>query len=77
VHADRSLPVVSRPLGAPAFVGKKQLRRSALHGMSFLEAVKYVAIFGIEHRVLGQIYAIGVEEIQYAVRLNSPLSLTW
>jgi transposase len=30
------------------------------------DAVEHVAIFGLEHRVLGQIDAIGVDEIQYA-----------
>jgi transposase len=30
------------------------------------DAVEYVVTFGIEHRVLGQIDAIGVDEIQYA-----------
>src|SRR5438094_3608338 len=30
------------------------------------DAVEHVVIFGLEHRVLGQIDAIGVDEIQYA-----------
>jgi len=30
------------------------------------DAVEYVVTFGLEHRVLGQIDAIGVDEIQYA-----------
>jgi transposase len=30
------------------------------------EAVEHVVTFGLEHRVLGQIDAIGVDEIQYA-----------
>jgi transposase len=30
------------------------------------DAVEYVVTFGLEHRVLGQINAIGVDEIQYA-----------
>ncbi len=30
------------------------------------DAVEYVVAFGLEHRVLGQIDAIGVDEIQYA-----------
>jgi transposase len=30
------------------------------------DAVEYVVMFGLEHRVLGQIDAIGVDEIQYA-----------
>jgi transposase len=32
----------------------------------FFDAVEYVVTFGLEHRVLGQIDAIGVDEIQYA-----------
>ena len=30
------------------------------------DAVEHVVTFGLEHRVLGQIDAIGVDEIQYA-----------
>ena len=30
------------------------------------DAVEYVVTFGLEHRVLGRIDAIGVDEIQYA-----------
>jgi transposase len=32
----------------------------------FFDAVEHVVSFGLEHRVLGQIDAIGVDEIQYA-----------
>jgi transposase len=32
------------------------------------DAVEYVVTFGLEHRVFGQIDAIGVDEIQYAKR---------
>jgi transposase len=31
-----------------------------------LDAVEHVVTFGLQHRVLGQIDAIGVDEIQYA-----------
>jgi transposase len=36
------------------------------------DAVEHVVTFGLEHRVLGQIDAIGVVEIQYAPALGGP-----
>jgi hypothetical protein len=37
-----------------------------INGEKVFDAVEHVVTFGLEHRVLGQIDAIGVEEIQYA-----------
>jgi len=39
---------------------------SHLLGDKVFDAVEHVVTFGLEHRVLGQIDAIGVDEIQYA-----------
>ena len=48
--------------------GRKQLKPSALHGSKrkVFDAVEHVVTFGLEHRKLGAIDAIGVDEIQYA-----------
>ncbi len=35
------------------------------------DAVEHVVTFGLEHRTLGQIDAIGVDEIQYAKGHNT------
>jgi transposase len=55
----------SSPLGAPAFVeGNGRAFHTSWH--KICGAVEHVVTFGLEHRTLGQIDAIGVDEIQYA-----------
>ena len=64
-YADPSLYVVPRPLGAQALVEGD--RRGFPHSWEKVcDAVEHVVTLGLEHRVLGQIDAIGVDEIQYA-----------
>jgi transposase len=62
---DQSICVVSGPLGAQTVVEGNG--RGVPHFMGkVFDAVEHVVTFGLEHRVLGQIDAIGVDEIQYA-----------
>lgn len=53
-------------LGRAGFHGRKRLRYFALYGKRVFDAVEHVVTWGLEHRTLGQIDAIGVDEIQYA-----------
>ena len=56
----------SGPLGAPAFVERKRPKAFRTSWDKVCDAVEYVVTFGLEHRTLGPIDAIGVDEIQYA-----------
>ena len=64
-HADQSLHAVLGTMGAPAFLEGNGRGVSHFLGQGF-DAVEHVVTWGLEHRELGQIDAIGVDEIQYA-----------
>jgi hypothetical protein len=52
-------------LGAPPFVERS--REALSHSWDkVFDAVEHVVTWGLEQRMLGQIDAIGVDEIQYA-----------
>src|SRR5207253_5336388 len=65
-HTDQSLHALLSPLGAATVVERDDGGLSHLLGDKVFDAVEHVVTFGLEHRVLGQIDAIGVDEIQYA-----------
>jgi hypothetical protein len=50
------------PAGRAGFPGRKRRRRFGLPGIRFFDAVDHVVSWGLEHRMLGQIDAIGVDE---------------
>ncbi|MGI8741101.1 MAG: transposase [Bryobacteraceae bacterium] len=56
----------SWPVGRGNSPGRKPPRPSTLPGDKVCDAVEYVVGWGLEHRTLGSIRAIGVDEIQYA-----------
>ena len=62
---DQSVHVVSGPLGAQT-VRKETAAAFRTSWEKVFDAVEHVVTFGLEHRLLGQIDAIGVDEIQYA-----------
>ena len=64
-HTDQSLHALLSPLGA-ANVWKETAEAFRTSWDKVFDAVEHVVTFGLEHRVLGQIDAIGVDEIQYA-----------
>ena len=64
-HVDQGLYAVPRPLGAPTLVEGNRPGISHF-GEKVFDAVEYVVAWGLEHRTLGQVDAIGVDEIQYA-----------
>ena len=64
-HPDESIYALPRPLGPPPFVERNRCGVSHFLGKVF-DAVEHVVTWGLEHRTLGQIDAIGVDEIQYA-----------
>src|SRR4029434_496718 len=53
------------PLGASPFVERNRRVLSPFLGKVF-DGVEHVVTWGLEHRMLGQIDAIGVDKIQYA-----------
>jgi transposase len=61
-----SAHAVSGPLGAQAFLEGSGRERSTQSWDRVHDAVEYVVQWGLEHRTLESIYAIGVDEIQYA-----------
>lgn len=63
--ADQGLHAVPGTLGAEAVVARDRGVVSQHLGQG-LPSVEYVVQWGIEHRQLGPIAAIGVDEIQYA-----------
>jgi hypothetical protein len=65
MHADPRLLAVSGPQGAQTVLEGNGRGLSHLMEKVF-DAVEYVVTFGLEHRVLGQIDAIGMDEIQHA-----------
>jgi hypothetical protein len=62
------------PAGRAVSRGRNRLPHSIPHGKRFFDAVEHVVTFGLAHRTLGQIEAIGVDEIQYA---KGHKYLTW
>jgi transposase len=64
-HSDQSLYAFPSPLGAAALLEKERGGFSDILGKVF-DAVGHIVTWGLEHRTLGQIDAIGVDEIQYA-----------
>ena len=64
-HFDQSLDAVSCPRGTPPLVEGDRPVLSYVLGKVF-DAVEHVVTYGLEHRHLGQIDAIGVDETQYA-----------
>ncbi len=62
---DQGAHAVPGPLGAPTFLeGNRRSIRTSWEKV--FDAVEHVVTYGLEHRCLGQIDAIGVDEIQYA-----------
>jgi transposase len=53
------------PAGSATFRGRKRPKHST-SWEKVLDAVEHAVTFGLAHRTLGQIDAIGVDEIQYA-----------
>ena len=64
-YPDKGLHVVPGSLGAQAFLEGNGQRLSHFLGKVF-DAVEHIVTWGLEHRTLSQIDAIGVDEIQYA-----------
>ena len=64
-HADQSLHALPSPLGAAA-VRKETAEAFRTSWDKVFDAVEHVVTSGLEHRTLGQIDAIGVDEVQYA-----------
>ena len=54
------------PAGRAGCPGRKRPKSFRTSWDKVFDAVEHVVTFGLEHRVLGQIDAIGVDEIQYA-----------
>ena len=63
-HSYQSLHAIPGPLGPPVVLEGTDAFRTSWDKV--FDAVEHVVIWGLEHRVLGQIDAIGVDEIQYA-----------
>jgi transposase len=64
-HTDQSLHALLSPLGAATVMERNRPGLPHFLGKVF-DAVESVVTWGLEHRILGQIDAIGVDEIQYA-----------
>jgi len=62
---DQSVYALPGALGAPPLV-ERNSRGFHTSWDKVFEAVEHAVTFGLEHRVFGQIDAIGVDEIQYA-----------
>src|SRR5437764_4998442 len=64
-HTDQSLHALPSPLGE-ATVMEETAEAFRTSWDKVFDAVEHVVTWGLEHRTLGQIDAIGVDEIQYS-----------